>query len=189
MWINVVRRDFWLTHDVFIAFFYSWWTAVGNSAGIAADNIGQIVQIIDVPKNTDVVLQWIMIALQSVFALIPGPLGVYAAHSNFNPVWQTWAQVFSNAIAIAPNVGRFLFPTGDANSKIVQLADLSANFGKIIQQVQSNLNLTLSSVMVSLLTSEPSYRISRLILHSAMLKNSMPSPRHSRIVTYYRGHY
>ncbi len=65
-------------------FFYSWWEAVGNSGGIAADNIGAIVQIVDIPSNTGVVLQDVLLAVQSVFALIPGPLGIYAAHSAFS---------------------------------------------------------------------------------------------------------
>ena len=130
-------------------FFYSWWTAVGSSGGIASNNIAQIVQIIDVPAETSVILQDILIALQSVFALIPGPLGIYAAHSAFSYQWQTAAQVISNAINVAPNVGRYLFPTDNTASQVVQLSQLSANFATVLQQVQSNLNQTLTSVMAN----------------------------------------
>ena len=128
-------------------FFYSWYTAVGNSGGIAVDNIGEIIQIIDIPSDTDVILQDVLLALQSVFALLPGPLGVYAAHNGFSFAWQSAAQVVSNALNVAPNVGRFLFPVDSDKSQVVQLAYLSANFAQILLQVQSNLNATVVSVM------------------------------------------
>ena len=54
----------------------------------------------------------------------------------------------SNALNTLPNIGRFLFPVGDSDSKIIQLADLSAKFAQtVLIPVQSNLNQTLSSVM------------------------------------------
>ena len=54
----------------------------------------------------------------------------------------------SNALNTLPNIGRFLFPVGESDSKIIQLADLSANFAQtVLIPVQSNLNQTLSSVM------------------------------------------
>ena len=86
-----------------------------------------------------------------MFALIPGPLGIYAAHSAFSYVWQANAQVVSNALNTVPNIGRFLFPTDDAPSQIIQLADLSANFAQaVLIPVQSNLNQTLISVMANM---------------------------------------
>lgn len=129
-------------------FFYSWWEAMGNSGGTAADNIGTIVQIIDIPSNQGIILQDILLAVQSVFALIPGPLGIYAAHSAFSFTWQAAAQVISNALNTLPNIGRFLFPIDNSDSEIIQLADLSANFAQtVLVPVQSNLNQTLVSVM------------------------------------------
>ena len=131
------------------AFFYSWWTAVGTSGGIASNNVGQIVQIIDVPSKTPIILQDILIALQSVFALIPGPLGIWGAHNALSYQWQTAAQVFSNAINIVPNIGRYLFPTGGGATQLLQLSELSSNLATILMQVQSNLNQTLVSVMAN----------------------------------------
>ncbi len=105
-------------------------------------------QIIDIPNDSTVKLQDLLLALQSVFALIPGPLGIYAAHSAFSFTWQAAAQVISNALNTLPNIGRFLFPIDSSDSTIVQLADLSANFAQtVLVPVQSNLNMTLSSVM------------------------------------------
>ena len=94
------------------------------------------------------IIQDVLLAFQSIFALIPGPLGIYAAYSAFSLTWQAAAQVISNALNVVPNIGRFLFPIGDTASKVVQLADLSANFAQaVLVPVQSNLNQTLTSVM------------------------------------------
>ena len=129
-------------------FFYSWWEAVGNSGGIAVDNIGTIVQMIDIKDNQQLIVQDLLLAVQSVFALIPGPLGIFAAHSAFSFTWQAAAQVISNALNILPNVGRFLFPIDSSDSRQIQLADLSSNFAQVVLiPVQSNLNQTLVSVM------------------------------------------
>ena len=49
-----------------------------------------------------------------------------------------------------PNIGRFLFPTGNAAADLIQLADLSSNFAqRVLIPVQSNLNMTLASVMAN----------------------------------------
>ena len=137
-----------IPHPAINQFFYSWWLAVGNSGGIAVDNIGAIVQIIDVPGDQQLIVQDLLLALQSIFALIPGPLGIYAAHSAFSYTWQAVAQVVSNALNVLPNVGRFLFPIDSGESKIIQIADLSTNFAQtVLVPVQANLNMTLSSVM------------------------------------------
>ena len=118
-----------------------------GSGPIASDNIGQIVQIIDIPSHFPVILQDIFIAFQSLFAIIPGPIGIFAAHQAFSVQWQIWAQVITNAVNIAPNVGRFVFPTDTTASQVVQLSSLQADFAQVLTRVQSNLNRTLVSVM------------------------------------------
>ena len=96
-----------------------------------------------------ITIQKVLIAFQSVFALAPGVAGVWAAKNDYSFQFQVWAQTISNALATVPNIGRYLFPTDTAESQLIQLADLSANFASILQQVQSNLNLTLVSVMAN----------------------------------------
>lgn len=104
--------------------------------------------MIDVLSTIEVIVQDLLLALQSIFALIPGPLEIYAAHSAFGFTRQAVAQVESNALNTLPNIGRFLFPIDNSSSKIIQLSDLSANCAQtVLIPVQSNLNMTLSSVM------------------------------------------
>ena len=128
-------------------FFYSWWTAIGDSSSVATDNIDAIVQLLDPASDTQVVLQDVFVALQGGIGLVPGPLGVIAAVTQVSWLWQSAAQVITNAMLAAPNVGRFLFPVDSAPSQLIQMADLSSNFAGIIMKVQSNLNETLVSVM------------------------------------------
>ena len=52
-------------------------------------------QLIDISSNQQLIVQDLLIAVQSIFALIPGPLGIYAAHSAFSFTWQAAAQVIS----------------------------------------------------------------------------------------------
>ena len=123
---------------------------MGSSASVAQNNIAEIVQLIDIPSNTPLILQDVLLALQCVFALIPGPLGVFAANSwKFDNTWQSLAQILSNALNAAPNVGRYLFPADNAASQLIQIGELSHNFANVIMQVQSNLNQTVSSVMAN----------------------------------------
>ena len=129
------------------AFFLSWWLAVGNSGSLASDNIGQIVQILNPPSDTNFIAQKVLVAFQTIFAFAPGVAGLWAANAGLQVEWQLAAQVVSNALATVPNIGRFIFPTDQAASQVIQLAQLSNNFGTILQQVQSNLNQTLVSVM------------------------------------------
>ena len=82
-----------------------------------------------------------------MFALVPGPLGAWAANAAKGVLFQAYAQVVSNALAVVPSIGRFLFPTDTAASQIIQMGALSADFAQVILQVKNNLNLTLSSVM------------------------------------------
>ena len=116
---------------------------------MASRNIGEIVQIINVHSDLSVSLQKVLIAFQSIFALLPGAVGVQVAKNDYSYLYQLSAQTISNALATSPNIGRYLFPTDTAHSELIQLADLSANFVLIQQQVQSNLNMTLVSVMAN----------------------------------------
>lgn len=74
-------------------FFLSWWTAVGDAASIASDNVGEIVQLLDPLSTTDTVLDDVLIALTGVFALVPG-LGYIADRiDGFTDGWAAFAQV------------------------------------------------------------------------------------------------
>ena len=74
-------------------FFLSWWTAVGDAASMASDNVGQIVQLLDPLSTTDTVLDDVLITLTGVFALVPGLGYIADSVEGFTEGWAAFAQV------------------------------------------------------------------------------------------------
>ena len=128
-------------------FFLSWWTAVGGAASIAADNIGQIVQLLDPLSQTNAILDDVLITLTGVFALVPGLGYMVDDVEGFTEGWTAFAQVLENVLFVVPQIGRWIFPIDSATSQVIQLAALSTQMGAIVQTVQNNLNKTLVEVM------------------------------------------
>lgn len=128
-------------------FFLSWWTAVGNAASIASDNIGQIVQLLDPLDNANTILDDILITLTGVFALVPGLGYMVREVDGFTEGWTAFAQVLENVLFVVPQIGRWIFPIDSETSQVIQMAALSTQMGSIIQTVQNNLNKTLVEVM------------------------------------------
>ena len=130
-------------------FFLSWWTAVGDAASTASDNVGEIVQLLDPLSSTNTVLDDVLITLTGIFSLVPG-LGYLADRvEGFTDGWQAFAQIWENALFVVPQIGRWVFPVDSATSQVIQMADLSTQMGTIIQMVQDNLNKTLVDVMMN----------------------------------------
>jgi hypothetical protein len=148
----VTIRQYWNLADPLIAvnqFFLSWWTAVGNSASVASDNVDQIVQLLDPLSDANTILDDVLLTLTGVFALVPG-LGYLAKDiKGFTEGWVTFAQVLENALFVVPQIGRWLFPIDTATSQVVQMAALRTEMVNIIQTVQNNLNKTVVSIMTN----------------------------------------
>ena len=128
-------------------YFFSWWTAVGNAATMASDNVDSIVQLLDPLSSTDTFLDDILIALTGAFSLVPG-LGYLTSDLEvFTEDWLAFANVMENVLFTMPQIGRWLFPIDSSTSQVVQMAVLSSEMANIIQTVQDNLNKTVVSVM------------------------------------------
>ena len=111
------------------------------------------------------VVDYILLALTGLFALAPG-LGIgvegaigavdnaaAAAAEGATQATQiagsrlaTGLQTVENALFAYPQIGRFLFPIDTASSQIVQMAELKTQLVGLVQQVQTNLNMTIMSV-------------------------------------------
>lgn len=142
-------------HQAVNQYFGSWYSAVGGAATLAGFNIDEIVQLINPPDDTNLILGSILIALTGIFAVAPG-LGFNVGNMLDNIVAEgakvanslRQGLVFvENAIIGFPQIGRWLYPIGDSASQIIQMADLKARLGDLILTVQGNLNKTVSSVM------------------------------------------
>ncbi|KAL8867078.1 MAG: hypothetical protein Q9174_005894, partial [Haloplaca sp. 1 TL-2023] len=136
-------------------YFGSWYTAVGGAATTAGLNVDAIVQLIDPPTNTNLILDNILIALTGIFAVAPG-LGFSVGNMLDKAVQdatqiaqslRTGLQFVENALIGFPQIGRYLYPIDTPASAIIQIADLKNKLGDLIAQVQSNLNKTVTSVM------------------------------------------
>lgn len=101
-------------------------------------------QVLDPDKKQFLDLQILLIILQGIFSLIPGAFGIAWAASTIG--WQIGAQVVSNAVAVAPLVGRALFPVGNEKSRVIQMAALGAEFAQLVLTVQGNLEDAFSLV-------------------------------------------
>ena len=128
-------------------YFFSWWTAVGNAAIMASDNVDSIVQLLDPLSSADTVLDDILISLTAAFSLVPG-LGYLTSDIEvFTEDWLAFANIMENVLFTMPQIGRWLFPIDSSTSQVVQMAALSGAMANIIQTVQDNLNKTVVSVM------------------------------------------
>lgn len=136
-------------------YFGSWYDAVGGAATLAGLNVDQIVQLINPPDTTNLIMDNILIALTGIFAVAPG-LG-YNVGNALDQIVKTGMEVskslrlglvfVENAIIGFPQIGRFLYPIDTPASQLVQIADLKNRLGDLIAQVQGNLNKTVVSVM------------------------------------------
>lgn len=126
---------------------YSWWTAVGNAASQASNNVGAIVQIIDPVVDSNALLDDILITLTGVFALIPGGSVLTSGIKGFSEGSKAFFQVVQQALFVVPQIGRWVFPRESVESQFIQMSALSSSMGTIVQTVQNNLNKTLVSVM------------------------------------------
>ena len=125
-------------------FFLSWWTAVGDAASVAADNVGAIVQLLDPISDSNAILDEVLITLTGLFALVPG---ASFFTNGLSDGWTSFAQVLQNALFVVPQIGRWVFPIDTSASQVVQMSALGANMASMIQTVQNNLNKTLVSAM------------------------------------------
>lgn len=136
-------------------FFGSWYTAVGSASATAGLNIDEIVQLIDPPSDTTLIMDDILIALTGIFAVAPGlglNVGSMLDHAVEDAVkvsdsLRTGLKFVENAIIGFPQIGRFLYPIDTPASTLLQIADLKSQLSDLIATVQNNLNKTVSSVM------------------------------------------
>ncbi|KAL9600491.1 MAG: hypothetical protein Q9219_003142 [cf. Caloplaca sp. 3 TL-2023] len=144
-----------LTTPTVNQYFGSWYSAIGGASNLAALNVEEIVQLINPPDTTNLIMDNILIALTGIFAVAPG-LGFNVGNALDNIVEESTEVAKSlrlgltfieNAIIGFPQIGRFLYPIDTEASQLVQIADLKGRLGDLIGTVQGNLNKTIVSVM------------------------------------------
>ncbi|KAL8779281.1 MAG: hypothetical protein Q9213_007013 [Squamulea squamosa] len=154
---NQDPRIWYVAYNIYAInqYFGSWYMAVGGGASLAALNVEEIVQLINPPDDTNLILDDILIALTGIFAVAPG-LGFNVGNmldkavekaSDVSKSLRTGLTFVENAIIGFPQIGRYLYPIDTPASSVVQIADLKNQLGGLIGTVQGNLNKTVVSVM------------------------------------------
>ena len=130
-------------------FFLSWWTAVGDAASLAADNVGAIVQLLDPISDADAKLDALLITLTGHFALVPGASYLVSDIKDVTEGFTAFAQVLQNVLFVVPQIGRWVFPIDSETSQVIQMSALGSQMASVVQTVQNNLNKTLVSAMTN----------------------------------------
>ncbi|KAI4159517.1 MAG: hypothetical protein LQ342_006518 [Letrouitia transgressa] len=141
---------FYVVYNIYAInqFFLSWWQAVEAASNIAVNNVDEIVQLLDPLDETNLIVGDIMIALTALFAVLPPIIDHFAdKFDQFAGRWREAADVMQGAMFVEPQIARYLFPQDSGHSQVVQMAFLHSDLGDIIQRIQNNLNMTVSSIM------------------------------------------
>ncbi|MCJ1274972.1 hypothetical protein MMC21_002771 [Puttea exsequens] len=122
-------RDFYIAYNIYAInqVFFSLYTAIGNANTLASESVGSIISLINPPKNKNLMVDSILVALGVGVAFII-PSGTLLA--------KQMAQV----VQAQPGVGKYLFPSGTTQSQVTQWAQIEGQLGTIVQYYQSNIS-------------------------------------------------
>jgi hypothetical protein len=126
---NFTAKDFYIAYNIYgiNQVFNSYWRGMGNANGLAAERVGAIVELLDPPKRSSVLVNEILIAL--------------AAGLQFLNVLSVAGVI--KAIVVAnqqsPQVFRNLMKVGTTQTQVAQMSDLSNSVSDVVQQYQQNI--------------------------------------------------
>jgi hypothetical protein len=121
-------KDFYVVYNIYAInqAFNTYYNAIANANQIASENVAAIIQLLDPPKDHNVILNEVITALSA-------GLGLIAAE---NPI----VDAIVKGATTAPNVVKAVFPTGTTNSQNVQLASLDQSLGQVTQGLLGSIN-------------------------------------------------
>ena len=111
--LNISVKDYYIAYNIYSvwSFFNGYWTAIGNARSAATDSIGAIVALLDPPQQTNAPLDDILAALSVGLSFIAPEAG-------------TLVTAVINGAQQAPNVAKYIFPTGTLNSQFAQFVSI-----------------------------------------------------------------
>lgn len=122
-------------------FFTSWSNSL-SGASLSALFVAQpIINIVDPEQKTRFALNDLLTALSAAFAFIPGVgAGVSAAA-------KVGLTVLTTGLQQAPGVAKAIWPSGTEDSKLIQIANIDTELGKIQTNFTTGIANALSTVM------------------------------------------
>ena len=135
-------------------FFTTYYTALQYAISQASLAISAIVNELD-PKNPDTGIPWfeILTALSFALAFLGAPtVAVGILDADAIKEVKYIAQAFIISMQQAPGLTKALFPTGDDESKFVQIGDLSTELGGVAGQLSTMINKAATLLMTDMPT-------------------------------------
>ena len=127
--------------------FNTWYTAVQYATTQAGLTITPIINEIDPAKQTNVILEDVLLALTVGLALLGLPEVSAAIGAAVSTTTALVANIVSTAIQQAPGVARAIWPSGTANSQTVQIGNLDSALGQLNSNLSSMINAGLQEIM------------------------------------------
>ncbi|KAI9836018.1 MAG: hypothetical protein M1838_005141 [Thelocarpon superellum] len=119
-------------------FFTSWWLATQLAAARASFKIDAIVNLLDPPQTTGLVVQDILTALLAGLAFIPAPIDIILAESLNIATHVALASVMT-ALVVAPGVCRGLFPAKTNDTRSVEISQLNSELADLDNEISARL--------------------------------------------------
>lgn len=134
---NFTAKDFYIAYNIYgiNQVFNSYWRGMGNANGLAAERVGAIVELLDPPKTTKVLMNEILIALATGLQF----LNVLSVAGLIKAV------VIANQQS--PQVFRNLMPIGTTQTQVIQISELSNSLSGVVQQYQQNIASSLPLIV------------------------------------------
>ncbi|KAI4168659.1 MAG: hypothetical protein LQ343_006240 [Gyalolechia ehrenbergii] len=116
-------------------FFYTYYQALYNSAGVVSNNVDKMIQMVDVIVKPAFKMQNVLLALAVGLAFLGAPSFAVQMIDISGMVLKASAQALVISAQQAPNVGRALWPDNIDNSWEIQTAELHIQLSNITDQM------------------------------------------------------
>lgn len=121
-------------------FFFTYYQALYNSAGVVSNNVEKMTQIVDVIVQPTFKMQNLLLALAVGLAFLGAPSFAVQMLGINGMVLKGAAQALVISAQQAPNVGRALWPGGTDRSQEIQAAELHLQLSNITDQMSKVIN-------------------------------------------------
>ncbi|KAI9845506.1 MAG: hypothetical protein M1837_004845 [Sclerophora amabilis] len=129
-------------------FFTTWFYATLFAKSQASDSITNIIQTINPPEKTNVLLNDILSALIAGLAFVSTPGG--AAVGGIAAETSAVSTILTTALKQAPSVAKAIWPVGTTDSVIYQIGQLQEALGDVTDQLRDSINAGLQLVMTDM---------------------------------------
>ncbi|KAI9842485.1 MAG: hypothetical protein M1838_003100 [Thelocarpon superellum] len=135
---------FYVLHNIYAInnFFNSWQSATAQAFGDSSDTINSIVQLIDPPVDSNVMLQNVLTYVLFAVALIPGPISIIAGEAEIGV--QLAIATAGTLSLTTPGLFKYVFPKTTDDTRPVLISQLSQSLESLKNGITGRLQPILS---------------------------------------------